>query len=97
MYQKGMARKCLDQLETLIMAERITPTKRVDFETFICFTEATPQGQNYHQCELHILPDELKPHFYGKTLGDSFGRFKIIGIFDVWPEKPIKHVMPVDH
>jgi hypothetical protein len=76
----------LSQLENLIKQEILTPAKRVDLETYLCITETTPQGRMYHQCEFDKLPEAHRAVFLGRTVGESFGNYKLIGVFDIWPE-----------
>ena len=74
----------LEQLKTCIRSGLITPTKKIDLDTFICFTQATPSGKTYHQMGFEQLPDEHKQIFFGKKVGDFIGSYKIIAIFDLW-------------
>lgn len=85
MYQNR--KDLLSKIENLVSLGVITPTRRIDLETLVCFTEKTPQGNAWHQYIFEQLPKELAPHFLGRSIGDSFMNFKIVAAFDIWPDQ----------
>lgn len=95
MSQNRTYQNVMSQLEILIKQEVLTPTKRVDLDTFICVTELSPQGKMYFQGEFNTLPDMHKAMFFGRNVGDSFGPYKVVGVFDVWPEVMISPALAV--
>lgn len=84
MYQNGKI--MLSQIETFIRQGVFTPTKRVDLDTFLCITELTAHGKAYYQGEFNTMPEQQRAMFYGRTVGESFGNWKLVAVFDVWPE-----------
>jgi hypothetical protein len=79
-------KQLLEMLKSYIRDGVLTPTKRVDLETLICFTEMKQEGRYYHQFEFSKLPEDWRNLLFGRNLGESIGNCKIIAIFDVWPE-----------
>lgn len=96
MYQNS--KELLYKLENLISNGILTKASHVDSDTFVCFTEIIPQGKTYHQFIFEQLPSEFQSLFLHRTAGEAIGRFKIVEVFDIWPDhvqasptKPIRH------
>lgn len=84
MYQNS--KELLSKLENLISLGILTKASHVDSETFVCFTEIMPQGKTYHQFIFEQLPSEFRSLFLHRTTGEAFDRFKIVEVFDIWPD-----------
>lgn len=81
--------KMIEAVQKFIDQGILTPTKVIDLETFVCFTESTPQGSIYHQYPFESMPKDFQDLFLGRRTGEEFGRFKIVATFDVWPLEPV--------
>jgi hypothetical protein len=79
-------RELLNKLSELISSGALTKAKCVDAETFICVTEKNAQGMTYHQTPFDVLPEQFRQLFLHHKAGDVIGHFKIVAVFDVWPD-----------
>lgn len=64
----------------------LTVGRQVEALTLVCFTEKSERnGQMmYHQWPYELIPFDVREAFKNKKRGDKVGRFKIVGVYDVW-------------
>lgn len=82
----------LKKLEDEMRYGTLTPTTYADEETIVCFTEVVKEGIAYHQGPFEVIRLDLRAAFRSQKKGFVVGAFKIVAIFDKWPEEPFKPV-----
>jgi len=73
-------------LKDAIRNGELTKAPRIDSETFICLTEQTSEGLNYHQVAFDTLESTMQSELRFQVVGAKIGGLKIVAIFDMWPE-----------
>ena len=77
----------LDELSKAIQQGVLTKASHVDLNTFLCIKETHGNGAvGYTQLPYENIPQEIRAAFLYRKAGESIGQFKIVAVFDMWPE-----------
>lgn len=76
----------LEALADCLRKDYMTPGWKVGPGTFLCIAEKTMNGTVYHQAEFEKIVPSQQKMFDGKTRGFTTERFKLLAVFDIWPE-----------
>lgn len=75
----------IGELEKLLRNDIITPSKKVDPDSFLCLAQmAGSMVVGYVQVHIAQLAERDQKLLLDKVKGDVIGDTKIIGIFDIW-------------
>lgn len=81
-----------DVLKAAVREEKLTPARMVEQDTLLLLTgiDTRTNTMGYYQVLFAELPEEQKPRFIDKKIGDSVDQIKIMGVYDVWGDWPYR-------